>query len=75
MEDPKSRELPADVNTASYAFATKAVLDAFGSGDPHRLAAVLSEVRKTPIDKATIQTVYAAYQKQTGKALPGFIGR
>jgi hypothetical protein len=74
MEDPKSRELPVDVNTASYAFATKAVFDAFGSGDPHRLAGVLSAVRKTPIEKATIQTVYAAYQKRVGKPLAGFIG-
>jgi hypothetical protein len=73
MEDPKSRELPAEVNTASYAFATKAVFDAFGN-DPRRLVAVLSEVRKTPFEKATIQTVYGAYQKQTGKPLPDFIG-
>jgi hypothetical protein len=70
-EDARAKDIPAEVNDASYALATKAVFDAFGDGD--LLARVLVELRKTPLDKANIDTVYAAYLLKTGKDLRHFI--
>lgn len=71
VEDPRSNEVPADVNSASYAFATKAVFDAFV--EDHLLAQVLGDLRKTPLDTAAIETVYAAYRQHTGKDLQSFL--
>jgi hypothetical protein len=68
LEDPKSRELPADVNAASYAFATRAVSAAFGAHEG-LLQRVLTKVRKTPLDQASIVTVHAAYRSETGRDL------
>jgi hypothetical protein len=72
-EDPKSKDVPADVNLASYAFASKAVFDAFG--EKGTLAKTLSEVGKTGRDKATFETVDAAYRKVTGRSLRDSVTR
>lgn len=70
-EDPRAQEVPADLNAASYAFATQAVAGAFADGD--LLARVLTEVRVTSLDKADIKTVQAAYQQLTGRQLSRYL--
>ena len=69
VEDASSRVVPPEVNAASYAFATKAIFSAFAHGEQRLLANVLTEVAKTPKDRATIDTVYAAYRALTGRDL------
>jgi hypothetical protein len=75
LEDPKSKATPADINEASYVFATKAVFEAFAGGEQDLLAKVLRELSKTPREKAGIKAVYAAYRTQTGRDLRSFIRR
>ena len=70
-EDPRAQDVPADLNAASYAFATQAVAGAFADGD--LLARVLTEVRMTSLDKADIKTVQAAYQQLTGRQLSRYL--
>jgi hypothetical protein len=72
LEDPRSEALPPDVNQASYAFATKAVFEAFGA-QPDLLTKVLKDVKKTPKEKADINAVYAAYRAHSGRELKGYI--
>jgi len=74
VEDPRSKDVPADVNTASYAFATRAIFAAFGDPKAELLPKVLTELRKTPLDRANIETVHAAYHAQSGKDLHRFLG-
>ena len=74
VEDPRSKDVPADVNTASYAFATRAIFAAFGDPKAELLPKVLTELRKTPLDRANIEAVYAAYHAQSGKDLHRFLG-
>lgn len=67
VEDPRSKEVPADVNLASYAFATKRVFEGFA--EEGRLAKVLTEGAKAGRDKVTIHSVLVVYEKETGRKL------
>ena len=66
-DDPKAKDVPADVNLANYAFASKAVFEAFR--EKGTLAKTLTELGKTGGAKANMNAVYAAYEKATGKSL------
>ncbi len=58
---------------ANYAFATEVIFKVAAKHGPDFLPKLLAEVGKTPAKKATIKTIYRAYQKLYGEDLRGYL--
>ena len=69
VEDARAKDVPADVNLASYTVATERVFKAFEGKQANTLPDVLREVRRAKPTGADIATVRVAYRKTTGQAL------
>ena len=66
MEQAKYAE---NLNTANYAFATKVIADICTKHGDGLLPKLFKEIGRTPPEKATMETVYRAFKRQTGDNL------
>ena len=66
MEQAKYAE---NLNTANYAFATKVIADICAKHGDGLLPKLFKEIGRTPPEKATMETVYRAFKRQTGDNL------
>lgn len=72
-ENVADAKYPENLDTANYAFATKAIADVCAKHGEAILPRLFREIGKTPREKTTIHTVYAAFRKLTGVDLKHYL--
>ena len=72
-ENLDRQKYPQNLNTASYAFATKVIAEACAKQGDGLLPQLFAEIGRTQRDRVTMETVFKAYRRLTGENLRSYL--
>ncbi|HWL16621.1 MAG TPA: hypothetical protein VNR00_13520 [Opitutus sp.] len=75
VEDLPGSNYREDLNTANYAFATKAIADISAKHGDDVLPRLFKRIGRTSREKTSIQTVYQAFRKVAGEDMRRYLPR